>query len=288
MPGGSVCWLTLHIKHMVRRVAHFGKLPGICHAGAATCRGHAACGVDALDVGDGCQLACAAGGLGGQQQPGNAPAEAAAARMPCWARVLHRHAPRRHAAAIAGQCSRHVSINKFHADLKSRGVAVGKDTLHSYLAHLEDALLLFSVGVATDSERRRQVNPRKVYPVDAGFIALYDRSGKSNVGHALETVVLLELLRRGAEVHYVRTPGGFEVDFYAHDGVGREMLIQVCAELENPDTLAREVRALKDAAPAWPGAALMVITLNPLTIASAPNGIQIHLASDWLLQTAAI
>ena len=66
------------------------------------------------------------------------------------------------------------------------------------------------------------------------------------------------------------------------------MLIQVCAELENSDTLAREVRALKDAAPAWPDAALMLITLNPLTIASAPNGIQIHRAGDWLLQTAAI
>ena len=191
---------------------------------------------------------------------------------------------------LLGNAAGAFSINKFHADLKSRGVAVGKDTLHSYLAHLEDAFLLFSINVATDSERRRQVNPRKVYPVDTGFIALYDRSGKSNLGHALETVVLLELLRRGAEVHYVRTPGGFEVDFYARDGVGREMLIQVCAGLENPDTLAREVRALQDAAPAWPGAALMLITLNPVlnpTIALQPMGVQIHLASDWLLQTPA-
>jgi uncharacterized protein len=189
---------------------------------------------------------------------------------------------------LLGNAAGAFSINKFHADLKSRGVAVGKDTLHSYLAHLEDAFLLFSIDVATDSERRRQVNPRKVYPVDTGFIALYDRSGKSNAGHALETVVLLELLRRGAEVNYVRTPGGFEVDFYARDGAGQEMLIQVCADLENPETLAREVRALKDAAPAWPGAALLLITLNPLTVASAPNGIQTHVASDWLLQAVAI
>ena len=49
------------------------------------------------------------------------------------------------------------SINKFHADLKSRGVAVGKDTLHAYLAHLEDAFLLTSLDLASDSERRRQV-----------------------------------------------------------------------------------------------------------------------------------
>lgn len=70
---------------------------------------------------------------------------------------------------------------------------MSKDTLHGLLAHLEDAFLLCSVGVATDSARRRQVNPRKVYPVDTGLIALFDRSGKANTGHALETVVLHEL-----------------------------------------------------------------------------------------------
>ncbi len=31
--------------------------------------------------------------------------------------------------------------------------------------------------------------PRTVYPVDTGLIALFDRSGKANTGHALETVV---------------------------------------------------------------------------------------------------
>lgn len=187
---------------------------------------------------------------------------------------------------LLGNAAGAFSINKFHAELKSRGVAVAKDTLHSYLAHLEDAFLLFNIEVATDSERRRQVNPRKVYPVDTGFIALFDRSGKSNVGHALETVVLLELVRRGALVNYVRTSGGFEVDFYARDGVGQEALIQVCAELDNPETLAREVRALQDAATTWPGATLVLITLNPLIAtasADLPRGIQIHLASDWLL-----
>lgn len=53
------------------------------------------------------------------------------------------------------------------------------------------AFLLCSLDVATDSERRRQVNPCKVYPVDTGLIALFDRSGKSNVGHALETMVCM-------------------------------------------------------------------------------------------------
>ncbi|MDD2883185.1 MAG: hypothetical protein PHQ58_22470 [Rhodoferax sp.] len=143
-----------------------------------------------------------------------------------------------------------------------RSVAVAKDTLHQQLAHLEDAFLLCSIDLATDSERRRQVNPRKVYPVDTGLIALFDRSGKANVGHALETAVLHELHRRGAQVNDVHTEGGFEVDFLARGVDGEQTLIQVCAELANPATLAREVRALQDAARTWPQAALQLITLR--------------------------
>ena len=185
---------------------------------------------------------------------------------------------------LLGNAAGAFSINKFHADLKSRGVAVGKDTLHSYLAHLEDAFLLCSLDVATDSERRRQVNPRKVYPVDTGLMALFDRSGKANVGHALETAVLHELQRRGAQVNYVRTPAGFEVDFYARSLAGNETLIQVCADLDSPETLAREVSALQDAASTWPNAALQLVTLNPPKGNPLPPGIQLHLAPDWLLK----
>lgn len=184
---------------------------------------------------------------------------------------------------LLGNAAGSFSINKFHADLKSRGVAVGKDTLHSYLAHLEDAFLLVNIDVATDSERRKQVNPRKVYPVDTGLMALFDRSGKANVGHALETVVLHELQRCGAQVNYVRTPGGFEVDFYARGLNGNEALIQVCADLDSPDTLAREVRALQDAAIIWPNASLQLITLTRPT-GILPPEIQLHAACDWLLR----
>ncbi len=183
---------------------------------------------------------------------------------------------------LLGNAAGSFSINKFYADLKSRGVAVGKDTLHSYLTHLEDAFLLSSLDLATNSERRRQVNPRKVYPVDTGLMRLFDRSGNANVGHALETVVLHELQRRGAQVNYVRTPAGFEVDFYARGLDGDETLIQVCADLDSLDTLAREVRALQDASTEWPNARLQLIAMNRPK-GTLPPEIQFCSAGDWLL-----
>jgi predicted AAA+ superfamily ATPase len=71
------------------------------------------------------------------------------------------------------------------------------------------------------------------------------------LGHliALETAVLNDLERRGAEVGYGKTRDGFEVDFVArHPGAGEE-LIQVCADLSCPDTRARELRARLRVAP---------------------------------------
>ena len=187
---------------------------------------------------------------------------------------------------LLGNAAGAFSINKFHADLKSRGVAVGKDTLYSLLAQLEDAFLLSSIAIATDSVRRRQVNPRKVYPVDTGLIALYDRSGKPNTGHALETAVWHELQRRGLEAAYVRTAAGLEVDFAVRGPGGEQALIQVCATLDDPATLAREVRALQDAAPAWPQATLHLIALDLAPALQMPAGIQLHRAADWLLASS--
>ena len=187
---------------------------------------------------------------------------------------------------LLGNAAGGFSINKFHADLRSRGVPVAKETLHQMLAHLEDAFLLHSVALATDSVRRQQVNPRKVYPVDTGLMALFDKSGKPNTGHALETAVLHALLQRGAQVGYVLTPGGFEVDFCALLPDGEQWLVQVCLDIGDAATLQREVRALQDAQALWPGArCLLVAQFMPPVVDLAP-GIELHRASHWLLGRA--
>lgn len=185
---------------------------------------------------------------------------------------------------LLGNAAGIFSINKFHADLKSQGMAVGKDTLHSYLAALEDAFLLQTVTIDADSERRRRVNPRKVYPVDPGLIPLFDRSGRSNIGHALETVIFWELRRRGAQISYVRTSDGFEVDFLAREPDGSENLVQVCANLDNPETFRREIRALEDAAAKHPRAGNLLITLNKPSSPVSPDGVRVVEARDWLLE----
>jgi predicted AAA+ superfamily ATPase len=122
---------------------------------------------------------------------------------------------------LLGNAGSSFSIEKFHRVLKSQGIAISRDTLHQLLAHLDDCFLVRAVWMEADSERQRMVNPRKVYPVDTALIPLFDRTGRGNMGHALETAVLVELERRRCEVTYVRTADGYEVDFLAREPMER-------------------------------------------------------------------
>ena len=154
---------------------------------------------------------------------------------------------------LLGNAAGTFSVQRFYGDLRSQGIPVAKDTLHAYLGHLEDAFLIHTLPIAGGSECRRMVNPRKVYPIDPGLIPVFDRAGRPNEGHALETAVALELERRGAEAAYVRTKEGFEVDFLARSPDGGEQLIQVCADLDAPGARDRETRGLLAAAANTPG-----------------------------------
>lgn len=153
----------------------------------------------------------------------------------------------------------HFSVNKFYNELKSQGLKCGKDTLHDYLQHLEDAFLFSGMFLDTPSERRRMVNPRKMYAADHGLVwACVPPGGQWGDGRALENAVHTELLRRGYDPNYGFTANGYEIDFLVTQPGGKRLAIQVCANPEAPATMEREVRALADTDPS---SDLLLLTL---------------------------
>lgn len=176
------------------------------------------------------------------------------------------------------------SVEKFHRTLRSQGIAVSRDTLHHFLSYLEDCFLVRTVWMEAGSERQRMVNPRKVYPVDVGLIPVFDRTGRANIGHALETAVLIELERRRCDVTYVRTPDGYEVDFLARSPDGAEHLIQVCADATDPATVEREIRAIREAGRRRPLARRWLLTLTrDRTPPESPEDVTCWPAYQWML-----
>lgn len=178
-----------------------------------------------------------------------------------------------------------MSVHRLHGDLRGQGHGVAKDAVHAMLSHLTDAFLLSAVRLATESERKRNSNPRKIYPADPGLIGAFDLSGRGHVGHALETAVFNELERCGAEVGFVKTDEGFEVDFLArYRGEGEE-LIQVCADATEQETLGRELRALEIAAREHRRARRLLLVLDRRGLPRTPvRGVEMRPAYEWLLE----
>ncbi|MHB0980623.1 MAG: ATP-binding protein [Thermoleophilia bacterium] len=168
--------------------------------------------------------------------------------------VSNVHAARAFTQAALQACGGRFSVNKTYNDLRSRGFEVGKDTLHELLGHLTDAFLVFGIQVFRRSLRSRQVNPRKMYAIDPGLAYATSHAAATDLGARLENAVYLELRRRfgrareGA-ISYYLTADGREVDFVVGDAAYSEAteLVQVCADLSDPATKEREMRAASEA-----------------------------------------
>jgi len=81
------------------------------------------------------------------------------------------------------------SVNKFYNDLKSQGFMVGRDTVTLYLSYIEDAFLVFTIPVYSESIRKTQVNPKKCYAIDMGMIRANQLSLNPNWGRLFENLI---------------------------------------------------------------------------------------------------
>lgn len=175
------------------------------------------------------------------------------------------------------------AIHRFHNDLQAQGLRVAKDTLHAYLEHLEDAFLVGTVEIASDSVQARRVNPRKAYPIDPALASVITH--RPGVGARLECAVYLELRRRGYELAWVGTQDGREVDFLATAPDRPPQLIQVCADLSDPDTRARELGGLDAALGEGPDRSAVVVTrFEQAEIEVRGRSVRLIPAWRWMLE----
>ncbi len=136
------------------------------------------------------------------------------------------------------------TVNKFFNDLKSQGFSVGRSSVYDYLSYIEDAYLIFTVPLYSESIRKVQSNPKKIYAIDNGMVNANTFNLVNNNGRALENAVFLDLRRRGDTIYYYVTNEGYEVDFLARSLQGELCLYQVAYEINDEKTKVREERAL--------------------------------------------
>ena len=136
--------------------------------------------------------------------------------------------------------------------LKSLGHRVRKSSVVDWLVAFEDAGLLFSVNIFSNSPTRISVNPRKAYCIDHALVASVSSGILTNRDSLLENLVFTALRRVTPEIFYHKTKTGREVDLVAllPSVPGDErtiLLVQVCASLADPCVKQSEVRSLSEA-----------------------------------------
>lgn len=143
--------------------------------------------------------------------------------------------------------SKPISLNKIYNDLKSQGRPVGKNTLYEYFDHISDSYLSFLIPLYTESTRKQESNPRKIYAVDTGLAKSHILGISENMGRLFENLIYLDFRRKGYQVYYYLTESGKEIDFIAQDLTGKLHLVQACLDLSNSETHRRETNALAEA-----------------------------------------
>lgn len=172
-----------------------------------------------------------------------------------------------------------ISPTKIANTLKSQGTKVDQKTVDKYLRGLTDSLLLYEAGRYNIKGKQYLTQQSKYYAVDIGLRNVLVRGKDSDVGHILENIVYLELLRRGYRVYVGQLSDG-EVDFVA---INPEETIyyQVAATTLEESTLERELAPLRKIQDNYPK---YLLTLDELFNNVDYEGIKKRNVLEWLLK----
>lgn len=171
-----------------------------------------------------------------------------------------------------------VSINKIANTLKTQGTKIDVKTVDKYIKGLCDSLILYEATRYNIKGKQFLMQQSKYYCVDIGFRNMLVRSKESDIGHILENIVYLELLRRGYQVYVGTLPHG-EVDFVAMKQ-NRIEYYQVSATTLGPQTLERELHPLRSIDDNYPK---YLLTLDEVFKDMDYDGILKRNVIDWLL-----
>jgi predicted AAA+ superfamily ATPase len=164
--------------------------------------------------------------------------------------------------------------------MTSAGRKISVHTVESYLTALTDSFILYKIGRYDIKGKQYLKTGDKYYVADVGLRYALLGSSQTDLGHVLENVVFLELLRRGYDV-YIGKVGNKEVDFIAIGDEGEEYYQVAYSVIDaNGKTLERELASLKAINNHNPKY-LLTMDYTPLI---SHNGIKQINALDWLLK----
>ena len=179
---------------------------------------------------------------------------------------------------LAGSVGSPVSVKSISDFITSSGRKVSQNTVNDYVEALVEPYVFYPAQRYDVMGKQLLKQNGKLYIVDLGLRHYLLRRQNYDLGHSLENVVYLELLRRGFRVSIGKV-GATEVDFVAVKG-DITHYYQVTASMTEESTFHREMAPLQTISDNYPKT---VLTLDRFTLGNY-GGIEILNAADWLLE----
>ncbi|MGF6990263.1 putative AAA+ superfamily ATPase [Lachnospiraceae bacterium PM6-15] len=170
-----------------------------------------------------------------------------------------------------------LSSKKIADTMTSGGRKIDAKTVEKYLESLSESYIIYQAKRYNIKGKQYLKTLEKYYVVDIGLRYMLLGKRQMDMGHILENVIYLELLRRGYDV-YVGKVDSFEVDFVAQNNMGTTYF-QVALTVREEQTLERELRPLKAIHDHYPKF-LLTLDEDPEVQYA---GIRRINARDWLL-----
>lgn len=171
-----------------------------------------------------------------------------------------------------------ISTKKISDTLTSKGLSTSNHTVENYISAFLDSYLIYKAERFDVKGKNLLARDYKYYVVDQGLRSyLLGKRADSDMGHILENIVYLELLRRGHTV-YVGKVDDLEIDFVAQNRDGLRYY-QVALSVRDERVLERELRSLQRTGDHYPK---YLLTLD-MDLRADYEGITKISVVDWLL-----
>lgn len=171
-----------------------------------------------------------------------------------------------------------ISTKKISDTLTSKGMSTSNHTVEKYITSFLESFLIYKAERFDVKGKNLLARDYKYYAVDTGLRSyLLGKKSDSDMGHILENIVYLELLRRGYKV-YIGKVDDLEVDFVAENRDGLKYY-QVALTVRDEKVLERELKSLQKTGDYYPK---VLLTLD-MDLESDFDGITKMNVVDWLL-----
>ena len=171
------------------------------------------------------------------------------------------------------------SLSKIGNTLTSMGRKTDAKTIEKYIRGLTDSLLVHEVSRYNIKGKEFLSTLSKYYVADLGLRQMILGNRNIDMGHILENVIYLELLRRKGNA-YVGQFDKNEIDFVVINSNEIEYY-QVALTVLDENTLKRELDTFKNIKDNYPK---YLITLDDVMVNTDYDGIKVVNALEWLLE----